>query len=257
MESLHHIRLFERRGLIQVSAAVLLGIGLAVIGPYGTFSQLSLPMRLLYWIGIVSVNWIQVRIALRLASAWLSPTDWPWMISPVVAALAATLPATGEVVLLESWLRPGIREASQTGLAELYLLVLVVTLPVTLVLTRLTLPVIPLSAVVHGGGDGERFFQRLPHRLGRGLLCLRTEDHYLRVFTHAGEDLILLRMADAEAELSGFDGLRVHRSWWVARSALRKVERDGNSRVTLVLVNDMRVPVSRSQIAVLRNAGWL
>ena len=42
------------------------------------------------------------------------------------------------------------------------------------------------------------------------------EDHYVRVFTDAGESLILLRLSDAMAEVRDVPGLQIHRSHWVA-----------------------------------------
>ena len=90
----------------------------------------------------------------------------------------------------------------------------------------------------------------------RTLLCVRAEDHYLRVYTDIGDDLILFRLSDAEAELAPLDGLRVHRSWWVCRAAVVAVNRSGR-RLELVLSNGLNVPVSRGQVAILRDAGWL
>ena len=53
---------------------------------------------------------------------------------------------------------------------------------------------------------------RLPLRLQHTrLLALEAEDHYLRVHTDAGSDLIILRPADAIAETDGLAGARVHR----------------------------------------------
>ena len=82
------------------------------------------------------------------------------------------------------------------------------------------------------------------------------EDHYLRVHTALGSDLILLRMRDAVSELDGLEGVLVHRSWWVARSAVRAVERDGRS-LRLILPDGLVAPVARTMVPVLKNAGWL
>jgi len=82
------------------------------------------------------------------------------------------------------------------------------------------------------------------------------EDHYLRVYTRLGSDLILMRMRDALAELDGLDGAQIHRSWWVARAAVERVVRDGRN-VTLALPGGLQAPVARSQVAVLKAAGWL
>ena len=60
------------------------------------------------------------------------------------------------------------------------------------------------------------------------------EDHYLRVHGAYGSELILLRMRDAVQEVAPLIGAQVHRSWWVARSAVRETHREGRG-VRLVL----------------------
>jgi DNA-binding LytR/AlgR family response regulator len=81
------------------------------------------------------------------------------------------------------------------------------------------------------------------------------EDHYVRAHGPEGSALILMRMRDAVAELDGMAGLQVHRSWWVAREAVERVEKEGD-RVRLRLVNGMTVPVARSQIGAVRAQRW-
>jgi len=96
----------------------------------------------------------------------------------------------------------------------------------------------------------------LPPHLREGLLALEMEDHYVRAHAAAGSALILLRMRDAVAELGDVDGLQVHRSWWVARSAIERIARDGRA-VTLQLKGGLRAPVARNSLPMLREAGWL
>jgi len=62
-----------------------------------------------------------------------------------------------------------------------------------------------------------------------------------------------MRMSDAERELEGYSGMRVHRSHWVALLAVKGRTRQGN-KWTAPLVNDIEVPVSRSQAQKLRVA---
>jgi DNA-binding LytR/AlgR family response regulator len=85
---------------------------------------------------------------------------------------------------------------------------------------------------------------------------LQAEDHYVRVHTTAGSDLILIRLSDAAAEMAPVTGARTHRSWWVNRSAVETVSRR-NGNVVLVLNNGLEVPVGRSYASELREAGWL
>lgn len=102
-----------------------------------------------------------------------------------------------------------------------------------------------------------RFMERLPPKLmGAVVHAVEAEDHYLRLHTSKGQDLILMRLADAIAELDGIEGAQVHRSWWVARAAVSGVKRD-NGRVSLVLPDGAEAPVSRPNVKALREAGWL
>ena len=90
-----------------------------------------------------------------------------------------------------------------------------------------------------------RLVSRLP-RAGAGqLIRLSARNHYVDVVTDKGTSSLLIRMADAIAELDGVDGLRVHRSHWVAAWAVRGHERQGDKRV-LILADGARIPVSRN-----------
>lgn len=101
------------------------------------------------------------------------------------------------------------------------------------------------------------FVDRLPPRLrGAELWALKAEDHYLRAITSEGEALIRLRLADALRELGAFDGARTHRSWWVARAAVRGVKR-WNGKAALTLPDGREAPISRSYARALRAARWL
>lgn len=87
------------------------------------------------------------------------------------------------------------------------------------------------------------------------LLAIEAHDHYLRVHTDQGAELITLRMADALAELEKAHGYQVHRSWWVAAEAIEAVRwRKGAGEATLA--GGLTVPVSRSMAPALRDAGW-
>jgi hypothetical protein len=100
------------------------------------------------------------------------------------------------------------------------------------------------------------FLDMLPPQLGRALICLENEDHYVRVHTALGSALILMRMRDAVAQLHGADGERVHRGWWVSRHAVADVVRRERN-ISLRLTDGREVPVARANVATLRARGWL
>ncbi|HEX4080027.1 MAG TPA: LytTR family DNA-binding domain-containing protein [Rhizomicrobium sp.] len=98
---------------------------------------------------------------------------------------------------------------------------------------------------------------RLPPRLRSATLyAVQAEDHYIRFYTSAGSDLVLLRFSDALRELRGIEGAQVHRSWWVARDAVKSSRRD-DGKLFLVLGDGTEAPVSRSYTRALQAEGWL
>ena len=89
------------------------------------------------------------------------------------------------------------------------------------------------------------------------IIALEAEDHYLRVHFEDGRStLILMRVSDAIAELPADAGAQTHRSWWVAKDAVRGVTK-ADGRATLILNAPLEAPVSRSYYKALNEAGWL
>lgn len=93
---------------------------------------------------------------------------------------------------------------------------------------------------------------RLPPLLGRlpraergELVALKSDDHYVRVYTDVGEALTLARLSDAIEMAKPTRGMQVHRSSWVADRAVRGFRRTGHTGI-LYLSNGLEVPVSRS-----------
>lgn len=83
------------------------------------------------------------------------------------------------------------------------------------------------------------------------------EDHYLRLHMADGRQrLVLYRFGDAVRELSGIDGLQVHRGAWVATAATAQPMRDGR-KWRLRLADGAIVPVSDSYVNGVRARGWL
>jgi DNA-binding LytR/AlgR family response regulator len=97
---------------------------------------------------------------------------------------------------------------------------------------------------------------RLPPRLARAELhAVQAEDHYLRIHTSAGNDLILMKLADALEALTATDGMQVHRSWWVARHAVEHA-RWRRGRGELELKGGLKVPVSTRHAAAVKQTDW-
>ena len=97
-----------------------------------------------------------------------------------------------------------------------------------------------------------RFLDRLPPEVGRDVIYLKVSGHYITVVTTAGSGILLMRFADAVAELEGA-GMQVHRSFWVAYRHITAIEqREG--RTVVYLTGGEVVPVSRTFVAAVRAA---
>ena len=254
-----------RKILVDLTVMTVIGLVLALVGPFNSFAA-PFAYRLLYW---VSLSWAGYAcyapigsLVTRLGQRYDLPDTALW----VAACLIATVPMTLVVWLVmhrrgaSGW--PGL-EAAMT----MYGYVLAIGGPVTLLFYALerrhAVPApaepapatLPTPAPADPAPIAPRLFARISPGLGQDLIALEMEDHYLRVHTRLGSELILLRMRDALGEVEGVEGAQVHRSWWVARHAVERVERDGRN-LRLVLPRGIVAPVARNLAPALKAAGW-
>lgn len=238
------------RGLGLATAA---GVVLALTGAFGTV-EAPLWLRLVYWVPVMLAGASWGHVCSRLIERWIDMDERPWL---TVVGLTALI--SGPVTLMV-W--------SATGLIFEQRLYALAALPLSFG------PVVTITAVMsalnvflgkaqpvqtHAAPTGTapaRFPDRLPMKLrGATIRAVQAEDHYLRIHTDRGSDLILMRLSDALEELEGLEGSQTHRSWWVARDAVREISR-GDGRATLTLDGGLIAPVSRRYARALREAGW-
>ncbi len=231
------------------------GLFMTLVGPFGVDGA-PFWISLTYWLGLMTAGTILANIIVRVAIRLDLFERRPWLWALLVA-LVMTPPQTVVV-----WAASGLTfmhrldPARLPGYGPPVLLVTLAMLAITVLTQRIPLqthaspdapPDTPPTAV---------FLDRLPPRLRGGELhAVQAEDHYLRLHTSRGQDIILMRLADALGELRGLEGAQVHRSWWVARDAVVGAER-GNGRATLTLKTGAVAPVSRTYAQALREAGW-
>ena len=236
------------RGLAITLAA---GVFLALSSAFGT-GEAPLLKRLAYWLPVMAVGYgwgafVTTQITRRARS--LGDNVW---LTGAAAALAMSIPFT-----LVVWAATRVVLGSNMpvrGIPFLFGYVLLVSAALTainlLVETRRT-------ALTYADPAPPKFLERLTLKLrGAEVWAVEAEDHYLRLHTSKGQDLILLRLADAVDELQGIEGAQVHRSWWVARDAITEAKR-GDGRATLTLKDGAEVPVSRTYAGLLRERGWI
>jgi hypothetical protein len=91
----------------------------------------------------------------------------------------------------------------------------------------------------------DTFFDTLEPRLTGSLCCMEAQEHYIQVISSEESRMVLHRFSDAVRLMPMFLGMQVHRSHWVAHSAVQEVIVDGQS-MKLKLSCGKSVPVSRT-----------
>ncbi|MCR5873752.1 LytTR family transcriptional regulator [Phenylobacterium sp. J426] len=241
----------EARGWLRgLAVAGASGLFLTIAGAFGTIDA-PLHVRFAYWMSLMLLGygwgafvarWFFRGGRRRTSSLWLDAA---------LAALLMSIPFTG-VVAVASGLMFGAR-FDLSAIPVLFISVLAVAIAITVINMLIRSR---QAAKAAAAPAPPKFLERLPLKLrGAEVWAVEAEDHYLRLHTSKGQDLILMRLADAIAELDGIEGLQVHRSWWVARDAITDARR-GDGRATLTL-KGAQVPVSRTYAGVLRERGWI
>lgn len=239
---------FARGLAIAVAVGVFLALSRAFVG-----ESLSLTQRLVYWLPLMVVGAVWGHLCAALVRRYIDMDEKPWL-TVVALSLVAALPFS---LLVWAWTGPAFGEP----VFPLWVLpkFIVPVLTITVALTLINVFVSRAPPETHAAPAGAapaRFLERLPFKLkGATIHAVESEDHYLRVHTDRGSDLVLMRLSDAVAELEGLEGAQVHRSWWVAKEAVLGAKR-GDGRATLTIKGGVEAPVSRRYAPALRKAGW-
>lgn len=251
----------RQRLMRALALAAAAGAFLAAMGAMGT-GGMPLERRFLFWVtlmmAVAPLGVVAGLLSDRLPQSTSQVGRW------AIVTVGLTLPLT-----LLTWVYTATFLGYRLNAVQLPVF-FGATLCITAVMAGVTLLIERPGAVTHASplpltaGVSEpapapraRFLDRLPDKLkGAALSAIKAEDHYLRLYTSKGEDLILMRLGDAIGELDGIEGAQTHRSWWVAKDAVERVER-GEGKATLILIGGIEAPVSRANLKPLRDAGWL
>ena len=241
-----------------LAVAVAVGVVLSLVDAFGSGSVPLIP-RTLYWIGVMCLGTLVALTARPLVAwtGWLEGHVWAEALVVMLTITTLGIPLIWAVsaATFGRAMRGGDMEAFVLPVAVLA--VAMTTLNYALQREPRVTHAAPVSVLPDNGPVAlPRFDARLPtHLRGAAIHAVSAEDHYLRVHTDRGETLILMRLADAVAELEGVEGAQTHRSWWVARDAILDARR-GEGRATLRLRGGTEAPVSRTYARSLREAGW-
>ena len=244
-----------RRSGAELALLMAMGIFFGIVGPYGTARMVQAD-RYSYWLiclmggGLIGIG-IDETIGRRLRGLWQRSLVSSVLMAPLVTVLVY-----------------GVSDAFGDHIPTFLLPVLLwhvfaICVPVMAVRTlawrqpKTVVEIETRTIVAPPLPEAEAAFRsRLSaKRRTARLLAIEAHDHYLRVHTDAGEELVTMRFADALEELAGAHGVKTHRSWWVAADAIEAVAwRRGAGEAKLA--GGLAVPVSRAQAPLLKAAGW-
>ena len=196
---------------------------LATTGPFGTYATVSLMGRLGYWLPTLAIC-VGISIVIRaFVCDGLGMKD---TVAGVVLTTALICLVLCPPFYLAATLILIDRQSSAPGLSEIVLLVGSISMGMI--------------------NDAELRLLRRPAPEMRGeLWSITVSDHHVEVVTSKGRTNLLMRLGDAILEAEPVEGDQVHRSHWVAWSAVEGYDRDG-ARLFLRMKDESRVPVSRA-----------
>jgi hypothetical protein len=240
-----------RRFSLELLLLVALGLMLSLLGPYRTLDVPPL-LRTTYWLlatlgsGLIGIA-VDAMLGPRIRAFWLRVAAVALVMTPPVTLLVYALNALLLDLPRRWWMLPQL--AWQVLVVALLLMALRALAWRRVVETR-TIVVPPLP-------EAERAFRlRLSaKRRAARLIAVEAEDHYVRVHTDAGSELVSMRFSEAMQDLALAHGYRLHRSWWAFADAIEAVRwKRGSGEARLA--GGIVAPVSRRYATALKRAGW-
>lgn len=240
---------------VGMAAVILI---LTIMGPFNTLVDMTFAPRLVYWGGISLVTFPVAMAVSMFVGIWLEQRRTPSAIARLIGGAIGGIPIGGLVFVANAYFA-GTIDSTLANLIRM---------------TDYTIPISAAISVIYylvessmkGNADAQfakthsqppaatatPFLKRLPVELGKDIISLQAQDHYVRVNTTKGSEMVLIRLSDAESELEGIEGTRVHRSWWLARAHIGELKRE-NDKLIAVLSNGQQVPVSRTYAKQVRS----
>jgi hypothetical protein len=233
--------------LRALGVMAIVGVLLGFAGPFGTFESLPVAGRLAYWVAIVFLTYGSGFGLALLGDRLWGKGRRVWL--RVVIQIATAGLGTSVVVALLNLLVFGTSNLDAWGIAAVIAQSFAVSSAVVAVSFLASRPDPTPSPAAP-----PPILERVPLPQRGPLVALSVEDHYVDIVTERGKTLVLMRLADAIRETGSVPGLQIHRSHWVATSAVVKAYRS-EGKVTLELSNGMRLPVSRGYLPAAKEAG--
>ena len=236
---------------------------LVILGPFGTYTDMGAGERLVFWTTVLAGVGLFIHIGVTVALDLKVLRGWRRWTRIVAGAAVGAVPGSAAVAFAERVMRPPGMSLDPGQLVSLWWQVALISVAIALVEFRRP----PETAPRHGGAaEAPRadavtgpartpLHDRLPPTDGAPaeIVSLTVQDHYVEVTTVHDRHLVLMRFADALEEVEALDGVRIHRSHWVARPHVRDLRRAGH-RAWVELSDGRELSVSKTYLPDLRSA---
>jgi len=233
---------WDRKIFVFFAALALL----VVLGPFGSYDDFGFWERVVYWTAIMCGVGFFMHVIVTTV-LWTRHLQWLNRFARVaIGTTLAGIPGAAIVIFVDQVFREN--PVTYDGFPLLWLQVAVMGFFISII-----------EYIEWGGEESTvelqpvtKFHSKLSEDIGP-LVSLSMQDHYVEVTGEQGKELILMRLSDAIDDLEGLDGVRVHRSHWVALDhvvALQKVRQ----KWSVKLLDDRSLPVSSTYIEKVRAA---
>ena len=231
-----------------IMSGLLFALFLAFTGAHDT-DVAAWPSRLVFWLLMTSIC-AGLLLSVHASLSRYNPRVAAWKLRAVGVVLL-WVPLTASAMLLCDLLFGGSLDVSRFTTLLRPMAAILPALQLILSLRASVMQPRPVEILRDAACDGKKLLARLPLPLCDGdLLAVEAHDHYVRVHTSCGSTLLRMRFSDTLSLLHSTPGLRVHRSWWIKRDAVRRV-RKRRKGATVTLTNGQDVPASRDSAKAL------
>ncbi len=250
-------------------------VAFAALGPFGTFFEMPVTERIGFWFLVHLVSWVMAVLIIVPVRFTLEHFGAPVFVAFVVGSFSANL-VIGPIFiwLLAENTNAGLNVSVSSGLFFVAAFVVAIMTYATLRFAGIeTIPVnfhskrewsheseaamISVADSTANQSADNSVQQKLPPEKRGVLHAMIAHDHYVEIVTDKGRHLVLMRLTDAIDLCGECDGLRVHRSGWVARQGMADVIIKGR-RMWIALPDGSMVTVSRQyqdQVQLFRGHG--
>ena len=223
----------------------------AFLGPFGTYEQIPLLGRAIYWGPLVALALLGSGLSCAIALQWL----------PCRNQTEHVLISSGVFVILFSPIMFVVASSGFIG-----------NLPNPISLAHVLATAFAFACVLGVWGvlfgeqavlfgeepkERARLYARLPDVGLNTIVRITVQDHYVDVRLSDGcSHRLLMRFSDAVNEMDDADGFCVHRSHWVSRDAVAQAVKDGQKEFE-ILTSGERILISKTYRQNVVSAGFL